>query len=117
MANVLLASIAYSHGDPDIVYDVVEGAGRLGSSGDAANVLLALVSQRAVTPQMTRATMAAIERTLTMGSSGDRANVLIAIAQANLVTTSDLRDAFSKAVMALPSESDRSNVLSSASRQ
>ena len=61
--------------------------------------------------------MVAIQRTLTMASSGDRANVLIAIADARLLTNSDLRDAFGKAAMALPTEGDRSNVLAAAARQ
>jgi beta-lactamase regulating signal transducer with metallopeptidase domain len=117
MANVLLASIPYAHSNPDVVYDVIDGSASLASSGDAENVLLSVISQRALTPQMTRATMGAIQRTLSMGSSGDRANVLIAIAQAKLLTTSELRDAFAKAAMALPSEGDRSNVLAAASRQ
>jgi beta-lactamase regulating signal transducer with metallopeptidase domain len=117
LANVLIASIPYAHASPDIVYDVIDGSARLASSGDAANVLLSLVSQRALNPQMTRATMGAIQRTLSIASSGDRANVLISIAQAKLLTTSELRDAFAKAAMALPAEGDRSNVLAAASRQ
>ena len=116
MANVLMASVPYAHADPNIVYDIVDGAARLRSSGDAANVLLSLVSQRALTPESPRATMAAIERTMTMQSSADRANVLISIAAAKLLTNSDLRDAFSKAAMALPSEADRANVLAAAAK-
>jgi hypothetical protein len=57
-----------------------------------------------------------IERTLTMASSGDRANVLISVATNNLLSSTDLRDAFTRAAMALPSEGDRANVLASAAR-
>jgi hypothetical protein len=75
------------------------------------------VSQRLLQPNSTRATLAAINRTLTMQSSGDRANVLIAIAQGNLLSTSEVRDAFTKAAMALPSDGDRANVLSAAANR
>ena len=51
-----------------------------------------------------------------MESSGDRANVLMSIAAAGLLTTRDLKDAFIKAAMALPSDGDRANVLASAAR-
>ena len=51
-----------------------------------------------------------------MASSGDRANVLISIANAGLLTTREVKDAFAKAAMALPSDGDRANVLASAAR-
>lgn len=117
MANVLLSAMPYGHAHPEITANVVEASKGLRSSGDTQNVLLALVSQRLLQPQMTRATMVVIERTLTMGSSGDRANVLMSVGSARLLTTTELRDAFVRAAMALPSESDRANVLSVAARQ
>ena len=117
MANVLLTAIPYGHGNPDVTLDVVEGSKGLRSSGDTQNVLLSLVSQHLLKPQTTRATLGVIERTLTMGSSGDRANVLMAIGQAKLLSNAELRDAYIKAAMALPSDGDRSNVLAVAARQ
>jgi hypothetical protein len=116
MANVLTTAIPYAHADQQIAAQVVEISKRLGSSGDAANVLMALVSQRALKPGMETATRAVIQRTLTMTSSGDRANVLMSIAGAGLLTTRDLKDTFTKAAMALPSDGDRANVLASAAR-
>lgn len=117
MANVLISAMPYGHSSLPIAVDVVETSRGLKSSGDAANVLISLVSQRLLDPRSTRATLAAIDRTLTMGSSGDRANVLIAIANANLLSTSELRDAYARAAMALPSEGDRANALTAAARR
>ena len=117
MANVLITSIAYGHSSAEVALQVVATSKGLASSGDAANVLLSLISQRAVQPGNTRATLAIIERTLTMASSGDRANVLISLATTNLVSNSELRDAFTKAAMALPSDGDRANVLAAAARR
>lgn len=117
MANVLINAIPYGHANPDVVFNIVEGSNALASSGDAANVLLAMVSQRVVKASMTRATMGVIQRTLTMGSSGDRANVLMTVGGARLLTTAELRDAFVKAAMALPSDGDRSNVLAAVAKQ
>jgi hypothetical protein len=116
MANVLISAIPYGHGSPQVVLQVVATSKGLASSGDAANVLLSLISQRAIQPGSTRATVALIERTLTMASSGDRANVLISLATNNLLTTSEERDAFTKAAVALPSDGDKANVLSAAAR-
>jgi len=79
-------------------------------------VLISLVSQRLLQPRSSRETLAVIERTLTMASSGDRANVLISVATNNLLSSTDVRDAFTRAAMALPSEGDRANVLASAAR-
>lgn len=116
MANVLITSTPYGHADPQIALQIVETSKALTSSGDAQNVLISLVSQRVLRPGMERATLGAIQRTLTMASSGDRANVLISIANANLLTTRDVKDAFAKAAIALPSEGDRANVLAAAAR-
>ena len=116
MANVLMIAMAYGHADPQVAADVVKTSTALTSSGDAANVLMSLVSQRVLQPSDTRSTLATIQRTLTMESSGDRANVLMMIAGANLLTTREVKDAFTKAAMALPSDADRANVLASAAR-
>jgi hypothetical protein len=51
-----------------------------------------------------------------MQSSGDRANVLISIAGAGLLSSREVKDAFMKAALALPSDGDRANVLASAAR-
>jgi hypothetical protein len=64
-----------------------------------------------------RGTLAVIERTLTMASSGDRANVLMSVSSNNLLSTTAVKDAFTKAALALPSEGDRANVLASAARR
>ena len=117
MANVLISAIPYGHADPAVAFDVIDASKGVVSSGDAANVLISLVSQRVLHPNTPRATLAAIERTLTMGSSGDRANVLISMATSNLLSTSEVRDAFTKAAMALPSDGDRANVLTAAARR
>jgi hypothetical protein len=79
--------------------------------------LISLVSQRLLNPGTPRATLAAIQRTLTMASSGDRANVLISLAGAGLLSNSEVKDAYGKAAMALPSDGDRGNVLAAAARQ
>ena len=114
MANVLIGSVPYSHANPQVAYQIIETSKKLASSGDAANVLLSLVSQRALEPRDTRSVLGAIQRTLTMESSGDRANVLMAMASAKLLATREIKDAFTKAAMALPSDGDRSNVLAAA---
>jgi hypothetical protein len=114
MANVLIMSVPYSHAHQQVAYQVIETSKGLVSSGDAANVLLSLVDQRALQARDTRSVLSAIQRTLTMASSGDRANVLIAIANAKLLSTREIKDAFTKAAMALPSDGDRSNVLAAA---
>ena len=116
LANVLITAMPYSHATPQVAFQVIEISNKLASSGDAANVLIDLVSQRVLQPGDVRATIAAIERTLTMASSGDRANVLISIAGANLLTTREAKDAFTKAALALPSDGDRANVLAAAAR-
>jgi hypothetical protein len=116
MANVLIAAIPYGHANSEVALDVINTSKGLASSGDAANVLISLVSQHLLQSSPERATLAVIERTLTMASSGDRANVLISVANNNLLSTSGLRDAFTKAAIALPSEGDRSNVLTAAAR-
>jgi hypothetical protein len=114
LANVLLTAMSYAHATPSIALQVVQVSKGLASSGDAANVLMSLVSQRVLKPGDTRATIAAIERTTTMGSSGDRANVLITIAGADLLTSREVRDAFTKAALAIPSGTDQANVLAAA---
>jgi beta-lactamase regulating signal transducer with metallopeptidase domain len=117
MANVLISAIPYGHSSSPVTLEVVATSKGLASSGDAANVMLSLISQRAVQPGNSRATLAVIERTLTMASSGDRANVLISLATSNLLSTSEVRDAFTRAAMVLPSEGDRANVLAAAARR
>jgi beta-lactamase regulating signal transducer with metallopeptidase domain len=117
MANVLMAAAPYGHADPGIALRIVETSKELASSGDAANVLITLASQRVLSPNNSRATLAAIQRTLTMASSGDRANVLMSIAGADLLSTSEVRDAYTKAAMALPSDGDKSNALAAAARR
>jgi hypothetical protein len=107
----------YGHGSLPVALDVIQTSKGLSSSGDAANVLISLVSQRLLDPSNPRATLAAIQRTLTMASSGDRANVLIAISGTGLLSNPEVKDAFVKAAMALPSDGDRANVLAAAARQ
>jgi beta-lactamase regulating signal transducer with metallopeptidase domain len=117
MSNVLISAVPFGHADPAIAIQVVETSKGVASSGDAANVLISLASQRVLAPNTTRATLAAIQRTLTMASSGDRASVLMEFARDNLLSTSEVRDAFTKAALALPSEGDRANVLAAAARR
>jgi len=116
MANVLISATPYGHADPQIALLVVETSKGLASSGDAANVLMNLTASRVLKPGAEKATLIAIQRTLTMASSGDRANVLMSIASANLLTTRELKDAYAKAAMALPSDGDRANALAAAAR-
>ena len=85
MANVLISAMPYGHASLPITLQVVEATRSMSSSGDAANVLISLVSQRLVKPSDPRGTLAVIERTLTMESSGDRANVLISLAGSGVV--------------------------------
>ncbi|MGH7484718.1 MAG: hypothetical protein ACREMY_03810, partial [bacterium] len=114
MENVLISAMPYGHGDPEIALLVVDATKAMGSSGDVANVLISLISERVILPGATAATLAVIDRASTLASSGDRANVLISVATQKLLTTRDLKDAFVKAAMAVPSESDRANVLAAA---
>ena len=114
MANVLISAIPYGHADPGVTALVMETSKGLASSGDAANVLIEVVSQHLLQQSTPSAILALINRTLTMASSGDRANVLISLADANVLSTRELRDAFTKAAMALPSDGDRANVLAAA---
>jgi len=117
MANVLISAIPYGHANSDVAFHVIDASKGIVSSGDAANVLISLSSQRVLQSGTPRATLAAIQRTLTMESSGDRANVLMSFASNNLLSTPEVRDAFTKAALALPSEGDRANVLASAARR
>ena len=117
MANVLISAIPYGHANSDVAFHVIDASKGIVSSGDAANVLISLSSQRVLQRGTPRATLAAIQRTLTMASSGDRANVLMSFASNNLLSTPEVRDAFTKAALALPSEGDRANVLASAARR
>jgi len=114
LANVLMTAMPYAHGAPSIAPQIVQASKALTSSGDAANVLMSIVSQRVLKPGDTRSTIAAIERTTTMGSSGDRANVLITIVEADLLSSREVRDAFTKAALAIPSGTDQANVLAAA---
>lgn len=117
LSNVLISAMPFGHGNPGIALQVIETSKRLASSGDAANVLISLASERVLSPTTTRATLAAIQRTMTMASSGDRANALMSFASADLVSTPEVRDAFTQAALALPSQGDRENVLASAARR
>ena len=117
MANVLISAIPYGHSNSDVVFHVIDASTGIVSSGDVANVLISLSSQRVLQSGTPRATLAAIQRTLTMASSGDRANVLMSFASNNLLSTPEVRDAFTEAALALPSEGDRANVLASAARR
>lgn len=117
MANVLISAMPYGHASSATTLQVIETSKGLASSGDAMNVLISLASQRLLQPGTPRATLAVIDRTTTMASSGDRANVLISLTTHDLLSTSEVRDAFTRAAMALPSEGDRANVLASAARR
>jgi hypothetical protein len=117
MANVLISAMPYGHASAATTLQVIETSKGLASSGDAMNVLISLASQRLLQPGTPRATLAAIERTTTMASSGDRANVLISLTTYNLLSTPEVRDAFTKAAMGLPSDGDRANVLAAAARR
>jgi hypothetical protein len=117
MANVLISAMPYGHASAATTMQVIETSKGLTSSGDAMNVLISLASQRLLQPGTSRATLAVIERTTTMASSGDRANVLISLATHNLLSTAELRDALTRAAMALPSDGDRANVLAAAARR
>jgi hypothetical protein len=96
---------------------VVETSKHVASSGDVANVLISLVSQRLVQSGDPRAALALIDRTLTMASSGDRANVLISLADSGVLPNTQVKEAFIKAALALPSDGDRANVLAAAARK
>ncbi|HUR00878.1 MAG TPA: M56 family metallopeptidase, partial [Gemmatimonadaceae bacterium] len=117
LSNVLITAVPYGHAAPSVTLQIIEASNKLSSSGDAANVLLSMTSQRLLQPSNSAATLAVITRTLTMGSSGDRANVLMSLPSLGLLSTKEVRDAFVKAALALPSEEDRGNVLASAARQ
>jgi hypothetical protein len=117
LSNVLITAVPYGHATPSVTLQIIQSSNQVSSSGDAANILLSITSQRVIQPSNTAATMALITRTLTMGSSGDRANVLMSLPSLGLLATKEVRDAFVKAALALPSEEDRGNVLASAARQ
>jgi beta-lactamase regulating signal transducer with metallopeptidase domain len=117
MANVLISAIPYGHANSGIAMQVVETSKGLASSGDAANVLIYLASAHVLAPNTSRATVAAIQRTLTMASSGDRANVLTVYAENGLLSTTEIRDAYTKAALALPSDGDKANALAAAARR
>ena len=115
-ATILITAAPYGHASPAIVPMIVEATRSIGSSGDVANVLITLSSQRLIQSGSSQATLAVINRTLTMASSGDRANVLISLAETRALSNSEVKAAFIKAAMALPSEGDRANVLAVAAR-
>jgi beta-lactamase regulating signal transducer with metallopeptidase domain len=117
MRNVLETALPYGHASPALTLQIIDATKGIASSGDVASVLESLVSQGLLRSGNERGTLAVIERTLTMPSSGDRANVLMTVSGNNLLTTTALRDAFTKAALALPSEGDRANVLASAARR
>ena len=117
MRNVLETALPYGHASPALTLQIIDATKGIVSSGDVASVLESLVSQGLLRSGNERGTLAVIERTLTMASSGDRANVLMTVSGNNLLATTALRDAFTKAALALPSEGDRANVLASAARR
>jgi len=116
MANVLISVMPYGHANSAIPLKVIESSKAVASSGDAANVLIQLITMRVLQPNDTRTALALIERTNTIASSGDRANVLIMLAGSGALSNPQVKDAFTRAAMALPSEGDRANVLASAAR-
>jgi beta-lactamase regulating signal transducer with metallopeptidase domain len=117
MRNVLETALPYGHASAPLTLQIIEATKGIASSGDVASVLESLVSQGLLRAGNERGTLAVIERTLTMPSSGDRANVLMSVSGQNLLSTTAVRDAFTKAALALPSEGDRANVLASAARR
>jgi hypothetical protein len=117
MRNVLESALPYGHASAPLTLQIIEATKGIASSGDVASVLESLISQGLLRSGSERGTLAVIERTLTMPSSGDRANVLMAVLGNNLLSTTALKDAFTKAALALPSEGDRANVLASAARR
>jgi beta-lactamase regulating signal transducer with metallopeptidase domain len=117
MRNVLESALPYGHTSGPLTLQIIEATKGIVSSGDVASVLESLVSQGLRRSGNERGTLAVIERTLTMASSGDRANVLMSVSSQNLLSTTAVRDAFTKAALALPSEGDRANVLASAARR
>jgi hypothetical protein len=117
MRNVLESALPYGHATPALTLQIVDATKGIASSGDVASVLESIVSQGLLRSGNERGTLAVIERTLTMPSSGDRANVLMSVSGANLLSTTAVRDAFTKAAMALPSDGDKANVLASAARR
>lgn len=116
MRNVLESALPYGHASAPLTLQIIEATKGIASSGDVASVLESVVSQGLLRGN-DRGTLALIERTLTMASSGDRANVLMTVSGANLLSTTAVKDAFTKAAMALPSDGDRANVLASAARR
>jgi beta-lactamase regulating signal transducer with metallopeptidase domain len=117
MRNVLETALPYAHASPALTLQIIDATKGIASSGDVASVLESLVSQGLLRSGNELGTLAVITRTLTMPSSGDRANVLMTLSGNNLLSTTAVRDAFTKAALALPSEGDRANVLASAARR
>jgi beta-lactamase regulating signal transducer with metallopeptidase domain len=117
MRNVLETALPYGHASPALTLQIIDATRGIASSGDVASVLESLISQGLLRSGNERGTLAVIERTLTMPSSGDRANVLMTVSGNNLLSTTAVRDAFTKAAMALPSDGDKANVLASAARR
>ena len=115
--NVLVTAMSYGHGNPPVIMSVISTTNELQSSGDIAVVLRNLATQRLLTPQNPAATLAVIERTLTMRSSGDRALVLSTLARQGLLSTTAVKEAYTRAALALPSEGDRATTLAAAARQ
>lgn len=112
--NVLVNAMSYGHANPAVIIQVIATTNELRSSGDISVVLRSLATQRLLTARNPAATLAVIERTHTMASSGDRALVLTTLASQRLLTTSAIRNAYTRAAMALPSDGDRTVVLSAA---
>jgi hypothetical protein len=108
--------MSYGHGNTPIIMHVIRTTNELRSSGDIAVVLRNLATQRLLTPGNPAPTLAVIERTLTMNSSGDRAMVLTTLARSGLLSTTAVKDAYTRAALALPSDGDKSSVLAAAAR-
>jgi hypothetical protein len=117
LQNVLVTAMTYGHSNPAVVMQVIRTTNELSSSGDIASVLRNLATQRLLTAQNPAATLAVIERTHTMRSSGDRAMILTTLARQGVLTTPALREAYTRAAMALPSEGDRASALAAAARE
>jgi beta-lactamase regulating signal transducer with metallopeptidase domain len=116
LQNVLVNAMPYGHTNPAVVMQVISTTKELSSSGDIATVLRNLATQRLLV-RSPAATLAVIDRTHMMRSSGDRAMVLTTLARQGLLTTTALREAYTRAAMALPSEGDRSSALAAAARE
>ncbi len=114
LQRVLVAAMSYGHANADVVMHVIRTTDEIRSDGDVSIVLQGLATQRLLTPRSHSATQALIDRTLRMHASGDRSRVLMAVARQDLLSTPAIREAYTRAAMAIPSTGDRANVLAAA---